>query len=111
MLMFLFAHVFEKEKLFSVLRGDPRFHHLEALVSRGLRELWITFRSASTYKTYLARSFLLIQSKLISTLYFLSAFYVFQKQRRDTRKGRHGWCSSSTQQTTAWNRALRVPVG
>lgn len=65
MLMSLFTHVFEKEKLFSVLRGDPHFRHLEALVSRGLRELWITFRSASTYKTYLERSFLLIQSKLI----------------------------------------------
>lgn len=65
MLMSLLTHVFEKEKLFPVLRGDPCVHHLEALVSRGLRKVWKALRSANIYKTCLARGFLLWQSKLI----------------------------------------------
>lgn len=81
---------------------------LEALVSGGLGKLWVTPRSASIYKTCLARVFPSQHSELICLCLAFRVPGVLQEDQGGTGKERHVWCSSST---PAWDHNLFVLLG
>lgn len=92
---------------------------LEALVARGLSKLWMALRSASIYKTCLARSFLLQQSKLICLILAFHVEFCFSEaavshQKEEARlvlrqhPAKHGveWCPS----LAGWLKAFFVSI-
>lgn len=80
-------------------------------MSRGPSKLWVTLRSASIFKTCLARVFPLQHLELICLCLAFHGFSVLQKHQRDPGKGRCVWDSSSAQQTKARHHNLLVLVG
>lgn len=77
-------------------------------MSGGLGKLWVTLRSASIYKTSLARVFPSQHSELICLCLAFHVPSVLQEHQGGTGKGRHVQRSGST---PAWDHNLLVLLG